>query len=335
VPAEIMPDADVIPVIDLGPYFAGEAGALDRAASELRHALTEIGFYSIVNHGVPSALVHEVYRQVARFHARPLDEKLKIKLDKHNVGYLPMMGDTLRTSVVAQVTKPNMSEAFFMARDLAADHPDVVSGRRFRSANQWPESLPGFREPLVEYCDALERLVQRLVRVYARALDLPATYFDRPFTDFQYKLRATHYPSQPEASDDEFGIAPHTDTSFLTLLAPNDVPGLAFRTQTGDWIDVPTVRDAFIVNGGQLLLRWTNDTFLATAHRAVNRTGDERYALAFFCDAQIDWPIAAVPTCVGPLRPPRYETTYYTDYMIGYQARTYNVFGDQTKDAAE
>ena len=104
-----MPDADVIPVIDLGPYFAGEAGALDRAASELRHALTEIGFYSIVNHGVPSALVDEVYRQIARFHARPLDEKLKIKLDKHNVGYLPMMGDTLRTSVVANVIKPNMT----------------------------------------------------------------------------------------------------------------------------------------------------------------------------------------------------------------------------------
>jgi isopenicillin N synthase-like dioxygenase len=108
-----------------------------------------------------------------------------------------------------------------------------------------------------------------------------------------------------------------------------------FRTQTGDWIDVPTVPDAFIVNGGQLLLRWTNDSFLATPHRAVNRTGGERYALAFFCDAQIDWPIAAVPTCVGPRRPPRYETTYYTDYMIGYQARTYNVFDDQAKDAAK
>jgi isopenicillin N synthase-like dioxygenase len=148
-------------------------------------------------------------------------------------------------------------------------------------------------------------------------------------------LRATHYPSQPKAPDDEFGIAPHTDTSFLTLLAPNDVPGLAFRTQAGDWIEVPTVPDAFIVNGGQFLLRWTNDRFLATPHRAVNRTGGERYALAFFCDAQIDWPIAAIPTCVGPGRPPRYETTYYTDYMISYQARTYNGFGDQAKDAAE
>ena len=280
-----MSDVNAIPVIDLGPYLAG-AEALDRAAAELHHALSEIGFYSIVNHGVPSALLHEVYRQVACFHARPLDEKLEIKLDKHNVGYLPLMGDTLRTSVVANVTKPNVNEALFIARDFAPDHPDVVSGRRFRSANQWPEGLPGFREASSHIATRSSGWCNAWCALYARALDLPATYFEHPFTDFQYKLRATHYPQQPKAPDDEFGIAPHTDTSFLTLLAPNDVPGLAFRTQAGDWIDVPPVPDAFIVNGGQLLLRWTNDRFLATPHRAVNRTGGERYALAFFCDAQ-------------------------------------------------
>jgi hypothetical protein len=59
-PAETTPDANAIPVIDLGPYLAGEPGALDHAAAELRHALTEIGFYTIVNHGVPSTLVHEL-----------------------------------------------------------------------------------------------------------------------------------------------------------------------------------------------------------------------------------------------------------------------------------
>src|SRR5712675_1247904 len=228
-----------------------------------------------------------------------------------------------------------MSQAFFMARDLAPDHPDVVSGRRFRSANQWPKGLPGFREPLVEYCDALERLVQRLVRVYARALDLPATYFDGPFTDFQYKLRATHYPNQPAALDDEFGIAPHTDTSFLTLLAPNEVPGLSIRTQSGTWIDAPALPGAYVVNGGQLLQRWTNDVFLATPHRAINRSGGERYALVFFCDSHIDWPIAAVPTCVGPDAPPKYPTTYYTDYMARYQKRTYDLLADDNRQAAE
>jgi isopenicillin N synthase-like dioxygenase len=320
---------ETIPVIDLGPCFAGEPGALDRAASELRHALSEIGFYFIVNHGIPRALVQQAFRQAARFHGQSLDEKTKIRIDRHNVGYLPMKGDTLRTSVVQTVTKPNLNEALFVARDLPPDHPEVVAGRRFRSANQWPPNLPGFREEVMAYCDALERLVQRLVRLYARALDLPAEYFDAPFTDFQYKLRMTHYPPHPAVADDEFGIAPHTDTSFLTLLAPNEVPGLAIRTQHGKWIDAPAIADAFVVNGGQLLLRWTNDRFLATPHRAINRSVGERYALAFFCDAQIDWPIAAVPTCVGPDRPPKYPTTYYTDYMVAYQKRTYDLLADQ------
>lgn len=330
-----MPDADIIPVIDLGPYLAGDPGALDRTAGALRVALTEIGFYFIVNHGIPSERVRAVFAQAARFHAQPLAAKLAVKLDKHNVGYLPLQGDTLRTSTVATVTKANLNEAFFVARDLPAGHPDVVADRRFRSANRWPADLPGFRETVVAYCDALELLVRRLVPIYARALDLPAEYFDVAFREPQYKLRMTHYPQQPEPSDDEFGIAPHTDTSFLTLLAPNTVPGLQIRTQTGTWIDPPAIADAFVVNGGQLLQRWTNDRFLATPHRAVNRTGGERYALAFFCDANIDWPVAAVPTCVGPDNPPKYATTYYTDYMIRYQARTYNVLGDLARHAAE
>src|SRR5271170_8386381 len=238
-----MADTEIIPVIDIGPYLAGDPGALDRTAEELRFALTEIGFYFIVNHGVPAALIREVYRQVARFHAQPLDKKLAIKLDKHNVGYLPMMGDTLRTSVVTNVTKPNMSEAFFVARDLPSDHPDVLADRRFRSANRWPSDMPGFREVIVDYCDTMERLAQKLVRLYARALDLPTEFFDQPFKQPQYKLRMTHYPQQAKALDDEFGIAPHTDTSFLTLLAPNEVPGLSIRTQSGKWIDAPAIPD--------------------------------------------------------------------------------------------
>jgi len=328
-----MPETEIIPVLDLAPYLAGEPGAAERLAAELRHALTEIGFYFIVNHGVPAAQIREVYRQAARFHAQPLERKLAIRIDRHNVGYLPFKGDTLRTSTVATVTKANLNEALFVARDLPPDHPDVRADRRFRSANRWPPGLPGFREAIVAYCDAMERLARKLVPLYARALDLPADYFDAPFAEPQYKLRITHYPPQADAPEDEFGIAPHTDTSFLTLVAPNAVPGLAIRTQSGRWIEPPAIPDAYVVNGGQLLQRWTNDRFLATPHRAVNRSGGERYALAFFCDARIDWPVAAVPTCVGPDNPPKYETTCYTDYMVRYQQRTYNVFGE--RDAAE
>jgi len=148
---------ETIPVIDLGPYLGDETGALERTARELRFALTEIGFYFIVNHGVPERLIRATFAEAARFHALPLDKKMEVRVDRHNVGYLPLRGDTLRTSTVQTVTKANVNEAFFMARDLPDDHPEVIADRRFRSANRWPGDLPGFRETVVGYGEGFGR----------------------------------------------------------------------------------------------------------------------------------------------------------------------------------
>ena len=137
-----MANTESIPVVDLGPYLASAPGAINRTAEELHFALTEIGFYFIVNHGVPSEQINAVFREAARFHALPLEKKLEVKLDRHNVGYLPMRGDTLRTSTVETVTKANVNEAFFVARDLPNDHPDVVADRRFNSRSAMTTSLP-------------------------------------------------------------------------------------------------------------------------------------------------------------------------------------------------
>ena len=93
-----------------------------------------------------------------------------------------------------------------------------------------------------------------------------------------------------------------------------------------------------IVEDDRLSMTLLSDFLNAHGYRVLKTSEGfeaiKRYALAFFRDAQIDWPIAAVPTCVGLGCPSRYETTYYTDYMIRYQARTYNVF-DEANDAAE
>jgi isopenicillin N synthase-like dioxygenase len=150
-----------------------------------------------------------------------------------------------------------------------------------------------------------------------------------------FSMRMTHYPPQDGPVDDEFGLAPHTDTSFLTLLAPNEVQGLSIRSQSGSWIDMPAIDNAYVVNGGQMLQRYTNDTFLATPHRAINKTAGARYALPFFCDSGIDWPVAAVPTTVGPDKPPKYPTTWYSDYMTWYLKRNYDVLNTEAQQAAE
>src|ERR1700733_5441330 len=78
-------------IIDLGPYLAGEAGALARAAAQLGAASEELGFYFVANHGIPQALIDRVFAEAERFHSLPLDQKLQVKVQgKRVVGYLPL-----------------------------------------------------------------------------------------------------------------------------------------------------------------------------------------------------------------------------------------------------
>src|SRR6266699_1904610 len=164
---------ETIPILDLGPYLAGEPAAEHRLADELRRACEQIGFYFIVNHGVPQALIDRAFAATARFHAQPLAAKMKLLIDDHMIGYLPLGYSTFRSSTINRNTKHDLNEALFIRRERASDDPDVVSGKRWRGLNQWPAGLPGFRDTMLEYFRTLEALARKLLPVYALALDLP------------------------------------------------------------------------------------------------------------------------------------------------------------------
>ena len=133
----------------------------------------------------------------------------------------------------------------------------------------------------------------------------------------------SHDPQQEGTDENEFGLAPHSDTSFMTLLAQNKVPGLSIRLPNGTWVDAPALPGSFLVNGGDMLRRWTNERFLATPHRVINRSGQERYAIPFFFDCAYTTRMACLPTCTGPGNPPRYEPMTYPEYMVWYRNLNY------------
>src|SRR4029453_10615984 len=132
--------------------------------------------------------------------------------------------------------KPDLNEAFFTKRERGPDDPLVRAGRRFAGPNRWPENLPGFRETVLAYTDAVDALGRRVVRVCAVALGLPAEYFDAAFAESQFSFRLSHYPPVT-AEPNQFGIAPHTDANFLTFLAQTEIPGLQLRLPAGEGPD--------------------------------------------------------------------------------------------------
>ena len=304
-----------IPLIDLGPYLAGEPGALDATAAELRHICESVGFLFIRNHGVPAALVRDTFAAAERFHAQPLENKMALRLDDRMQGYMPYKSSVARANALVEVRKPNENEAFFInpERDPAAP------------ANRWPDDVPGFRDTVLRYFAAVEELAMRMLPLYARALDLRPDHFD-PLCDRSYSsLRLTHYPPVAYGAD-EYGLAPHTDSSFLTLLAQNPVPGLQIRTQEGEWIDAPVIPDTFVVNTGDVLKQWSNGRFISTPHRAFNKQPHARYAIPFFFHPNEDTSIAPLPNCTGPGNPARFPEQTVGEYMAGFRNSNYDHF---------
>jgi hypothetical protein len=122
-----------IPVIDISGVLSGNEDARAACARQLRHAYEDVGFWFLTGHRIPQALIDTMFAEAVRFHALPMEEKLRIRINEHNIGYLAMKAATTRyNSVAAEPNAPNLNEAFFVKRDLPADHPDVVANRRFR-----------------------------------------------------------------------------------------------------------------------------------------------------------------------------------------------------------
>lgn len=299
-----------LPIVDLSSWREGDEASLREIAAEVGAACRDVGFFYVVNHGV-EALIAEAFAQSRRFFELPLVEKQALAIEKigGNRGYSGLLHEALDPT-----RGPDMKEAFNVGLELAPDDPELLAGKPFRSLNAWP-SLPGFRETLLAYYDACAALGARLHRAFARDLGLEANFFAGKFDRPMATLRLLRYPAPSPGSDPRTGAGAHTDYGNLTLLATDDVGGLDVRTRGGDWIEAAVVAGAFIVNIGDCLMRWTNDTYVSTPHRVVNRSVKERYSIAFFYDPNPDALVETIASCAEPDEAARYAPILAADYL--------------------
>jgi isopenicillin N synthase-like dioxygenase len=294
----------VIPVLDLGGYLAGEPGAEHTLTSALQRAQQNIGFFFLSNHGISDRLLERTFAAVEDFFALPLEQKLALNADQGFTGYIPVSGSLLRT-------------LNFM-RDFPADNPHLLAGRRMMGPNKWPGELPWLRPIMKQYMTASIRLAYRLLPLYAQALDAAADYFDDKFDDPSVNCRAGHYPPiQP--SEDQLGLGAHTDLGFFTLLPQSKVGGLEIQTLDGEWIGAPIKPGHILVNGGDMLARFSNGRFLATPHRVLpNRGPQHRYSLPVFIQPNFSTLVAPMDSCIATDHPPQFEPVRFGEYREWY-----------------
>ena len=296
-------ESDRIPVLNVGDYLAGKPGAAARLAEEIKQTCADTGFLVIANHGIPQDLIDRAFAAAADFFALPEEDKLALKIGQQNIGYLPYGGQTMKTSTVAKVNKPNYSESFY----ITVPDPDPAVQDVGEDLNQWPPGMGAFKATQIEYFQTMRALAHRFLPAFALALDLPETYFAGDFRGANCTVRLIQYAPQPPEEDGLFGFAPHTDGSFITFLPRSKFPGLEVKAKDGVWIRPPDVPGAFVVNTGEMLARYSNDRFVPTPHRVVNRSGMIRHAMPFFFGPNRQKVIHCAPTCVSAANPAKYE----------------------------
>lgn len=318
-------EEDRIPVLDVGPFLAGVSGALVALGREVRHALTDIGFFFIKNHGVAQALIDRVFVENARFHAQPLERKLVVQVNSKGIGYMPSGLQQPKYHQDETPRKPDIGEAFFIGREVnAKTHDPAIPAPLYQGGNQWPQDLSGFRLTLLEYFDAMEALSLRLLPVYATALGLSEHFFDHAFVHSRPLgiLRLSHYPGTP-CAERQFNASPHIDGDFMTILAQSEVPGLELRTPEKKWIQAPALPGALLVNAGEILRLWSNGRFRATLHRVINQSGRDRYAIPFFYSPSADTVIECVETCCDADHPPQYRPVTVREYTEWFSHKVF------------
>lgn len=306
-----------IPVIDVAGLCSDRPGdSLQTIAGQVRAACLGTGFFYISGHGIADDLIAEVFAANRRFHALPASEKLKIKMNRWHRGYQPLASSILVSSArFAPAQRANQLESFFLRHEVSPDDPryQVMD---LMGPNQWPDD-PGFRDVVSRYDSAVRELGLRLLAAVSLAVgerpDFFARFFDPPFTT----LRLIHYPPTPDARPaDYFGIHPHTDYGFLTILAQDEVGGLEVQRVDGSWIEAPPLPGTLILNIGDVLARWTNDVFNSTPHRVLNRSRQRsRYSVGMFFDPNLEAVVECLAGFADEARPAKYAPVRYGDYF--------------------
>ncbi len=274
--------ATTLPVLDLSQLDRGAASAA-RFRTALLAATHDFGFFYLVGHGIPPAVIAELFAEATRFFALPVGDKRQVEmvLSPHFRGYTRTGGELTQGQV-------DWREQIDLAAERpACDDPSAPDYMRLEGPNLWPSAQPRLREAFTDWEQRCTAASRRLLQSWALALGSPKDVFDSMFGDRPSTLvKLIRYPGREERGQ---GVGAHKDPGVLTLLMI-EPGGAGLQIETSDgWVEAPAVPDAFVVNIGELMEFATNGYLKATVHRVISPPpGRTRLSIPFFFNPALD-----------------------------------------------
>ncbi|MEN4476273.1 isopenicillin N synthase family dioxygenase [Mycolicibacterium cosmeticum] len=307
-----------IPLVDLSLWRHGSDADRAALAATVDQALIGSGFLMVSGHGIAPELRAHIRDAVREFFALDRATKERYATAVGGRGWVPP-GKEANGYLLGVELPPDLKESFVSGHEHSSGDADVDA--EWFPPNVWPVEVPGLQALCDTYAVAMRELAAELLTLLAVAAGLPDSWFVDRCTDSPHTFNINRYPALNRTGpveEGQFRIAPHTDFGTITILDREaGYGGLQVCTREGHWIDAPVIPDAYTINIGDLMARWTGDRWTSTLHRVLPPSADapdeELISLIFFFEANLDQVIESFPPPLG--RAHDYQPVLTSDYL--------------------
>ncbi|XP_023769880.1 gibberellin 2-beta-dioxygenase 6 [Lactuca sativa] len=249
-----------LPLVDLGGLWSMNEEESVSCASEICKASAEWGFFQIVNHGISLELLRRMRKVQVELFKAPFEQKMASGLLDNSYRW----GN--RTATCPK--QLSWCEAFHVPLSKISD--ETCYGE-----------FSSLREVMQEYADAMQELAKSIARVLVMNMGGGRSLWEDNCNESTCFMRLNRYPSCP-ISPEVFGLVPHTDSDFLTILHQDEHVGGLQLMKDSKWVAVKPNPDALVVNIGDLFQAWSNDVYKSVEHKVTVNQEVERHSIAYF-----------------------------------------------------
>ncbi|XP_050233393.1 scopoletin 8-hydroxylase-like [Mercurialis annua] len=278
----------------------------DQVAEELARAAETLGFFQVVNHGVPAELLES------------------LKVAAHSFFNLPPEKKAMYCKGASPSPLVKYSTSFVPEKEKALEWKDYISmiyATDAEAHRYWPKEC---KDVALEYLQTSMQMVKKILYVLMEKLGVEV---DDEKIEALVGLKMVNMNFYPKCPNPELtvGVGRHSDMGTLTVLLQDEIGGLYVKAEDtingmkkGEWIEIPPFPGALVINIGDTLQILSNGKYKSAEHRVRTTSAKSRVSIPIFTIPKATEKIGPLAQLVKKDGLALYKEVVFGDYMTNF-----------------